>query len=344
MLGVSVYLQDLSLEYLRKCSELGVKSVFTSLQIPEEDYSDVNDKIKSLINCCNEYGLSLTPDVSPVTFEKLGLEANDFNSLKALGISKIRLDYGFDDVKHIKKLTDDFDILLNASVVDEQYISTLIKEKVDLTKLTMMHNYYPKEFTGLSNVSVLEKNRMFKKYGFKVQAFVCGDQLKRFPIYQGLITMESQRYMHPYVASVELLSQYLVDDIVIGDSMASMETLSQIHDFMENDIITIKAHFEPEYKYFYNDYYTVRKDLSEFSLRLNIPRIPDVPIGNNGIRFKGSITMDNMLYHRYSGETQIILNDLAADSRCNIIGFVHPQYLDLLKYISHNKKVRFISL
>ena len=45
MLGISVYFQDLDLHYLQEAKKCGVKYVFTSLQIPEEDYTSLDEKL-----------------------------------------------------------------------------------------------------------------------------------------------------------------------------------------------------------------------------------------------------------------------------------------------------------
>ena len=45
MLGISVYFQDLNLKYLEEAKKCGAKYVFTSLHIPEEDYSDLDQKL-----------------------------------------------------------------------------------------------------------------------------------------------------------------------------------------------------------------------------------------------------------------------------------------------------------
>ena len=47
MLGISVYFQDYDENYLKKAAQAGAKYIFTSLQIPEEDYSDLDQKLGS---------------------------------------------------------------------------------------------------------------------------------------------------------------------------------------------------------------------------------------------------------------------------------------------------------
>jgi hypothetical protein len=68
-------------------------------------------------------------------------------------------------------------------------------------------------------------------------AFVPGDALKRFPLYQGLPTLEKHRGMNPYVAAVELMTSYRVTDIAIGDSKAQLSTLQMIYDYMQQKVI-----------------------------------------------------------------------------------------------------------
>ena len=78
MLGISVYFQDLDLDYLEKAKECGAEYVFTSLHIPEEDYSDLEEKLPLFLKTCHNLGLKVVPDVSPVTFEKLQIKDKDY--------------------------------------------------------------------------------------------------------------------------------------------------------------------------------------------------------------------------------------------------------------------------
>lgn len=340
MLGISVYFQDLDYEYLKVCKEKGVKYIFTSLHIPEEDYSKLDSILPEFLSKTKEYGLIVCPDVSPVTFEKLGVEYGDFDTLKKMGFKALRLDYGFDDIQYIKTLINDFELMLNASVVNEDLIKSLIEENVDLSKITMTHNFYPKRFTGISREFLQKKNELFGKYNIKVQAFVCGDDLKRFPLYEGLPTVESHRDLHPLAAALDLLSLG-VTDIMVGDSKAKIETLEFINALLVDNTVHIKCAFEEQYHYLYNEIYECRKDASEDLIRLAVNREPNVVPFNNGIRKKGYITMDNCLMGRYSGEISILKKDLSADARTNTIGYIHPMYLDVLDYLLPSMKIKF---
>ncbi|MCI5773398.1 MAG: MupG family TIM beta-alpha barrel fold protein [Erysipelotrichaceae bacterium] len=344
MIGISSYFQDLSYEYLKKCSELGARYVFTSLQIPEEDYSNIDKQLPNFIEMCFKLNLSLIPDVSPNTFDKLGLKNNDFGKLKEIGFKHIRLDYGFDDVNYIKNLTKDFTVMLNASVVDEQSIKKLIAAEVDLKKIIMTHNFYPKRFTGLSSETLKQKNETFKKYGLVIQAFVPGNKVRRFPLYEGLPTLEEHRDKSSYISAIDLLHNYHVDDIFIGDSQANVEEIRYIYEYQNKKKMHISVYLDDKYKYLMEKEYTVRKDHSKYNLRLVSPRLENIEVKNNISRCKGAITIDNKLMGRYCGEIQICLEDLPADARVNVIGFVSPYYLDLLKNIDNDTNIQFITL
>ncbi len=341
MLGISVYFKDLDLDYLKQARECGAEYVFTSLHIPEEDYSDLNVKLPLFLQTCHTLGLKVVPDVSPVTFEKLQIENKDYLKLKEMGFEALRLDYGFDDYTIIKDLQKDFYLMLNASVVTKEYIEGAIQAGVDLSKIALTHNFYPLTGTGLSMESFEAKNKIFTEFGLTTQAFVCGDVLKRFPLYEGLPTVEKHRIENPFVAAVELIHKCNVTDVFIGDSKASIKTLRNIQEYMDKKIMRIPCHLEKDFEYLYDQELKVRKDQSETIVRLLLPRTENVPVYHNTIRRKGSIIMENVLAGRYSGEVHIAKTDLHFEARSNVIGFIHPEYIELLHEIDGTTLIVF---
>lgn len=343
MLGISVYLQDLDIEYIKKASEIGVKYVFTSLHIPEEDYSDIELKLPLLLKACTDYQLDLVPDVSPVTFEKLGVAFGDFSALKKLGLNTLRLDFGFDHITDVKKLQTQFELFLNASTVDEDYLKSAQVAGVDLSRIKAAHNFYPKSNTGLSTREFIRKNQLFQKYQIDILAFVPGDQLKRFPLYEGLPTLEIHRGWNSFVAAVDLMVNYGVKDIIVGDSFSKISTLKKIQRFMDENVLCLPANIDKSYG-LYEKNLDVRNDLSEYVIRIGsmgAPRLADVPIEKTGNRIAGTITMENRLSGRYSGEIQISKIDLPFSKESNIIGFVYPEYLKLLDMIQSETQIVF---
>ena len=333
MLGISIYFQDLDLKYLEDARNCGVEYVFTSLHIPEEEYSDLDQKLPIFFKQCQKLGLQVVPDVSPATFEKLNIQPHHYQKLKEMGFEALRLDYGFDDYEMIKTLQKDFYLMLNASVIDEEYLQGAKLAGIDLKRIAVTHNFYPHKETGLSLDYFQEKNKIFHQYDLTIQAFVCGDVLKRFPLYEGLPTVEKHRTMNPYVAAVELIHDCGMKDIFIGDSQASIPTLKNIKAYMENGEMHIPCHLESQYAYLYNQKINVRKDQPEKIVRLSLPRLSNVPVFHNTMRQRGYIVMENQLAGRYSGEVHIIKEDLPFEARTNVIGFIHPEYVDIVDYI-----------
>lgn len=155
-----------------------------------------------------------------------------------------------------------------------------------------------------------QKNNLLKKEGLHTSAFVVGDLVKRFPIYEGLPTVERHRGMNPYIAAIELLHEAKVDNVFIGDSEATVETLKYINEYLQNHIITILCNLLSGYKHLYNKEINIRPDQPENIIRLLLPRKPNVGIRHNIIRHRGSIVMQNRLAARYSGEVYLVKHDL----------------------------------
>lgn len=343
MLGISTYLADLDTEYLENAAEIGAKYVFTSLHIPEEDFSDIDQKLPLLLETCEKNGLLLVPDVSPVTFEKLGIAAGNMRELSKLGIKAVRLDYGFEDIEQLKQLQKDFYVLLNASVVDREFLTEAKKSGVDFTHLKVAHNFYPKTDTGLSEIYFSELNKKFIDFDLDILAFVPGDKLKRFPLYQGLPTIEKHRGRHPFVSAVELIYKFKITDVMIGDSLAELSTLKMIQEYMDNKVLTLPVCFDrSEDKKLYNQSFSVRKDMAEKVIRLVVPRIPKIAIGKTLMRNRGTITIENQLGGRYSGEIQICKEQLPFSPTTNVLGFIHPDFIDLIDYVDHDTTILFL--
>lgn len=344
MLGISVYFQDFNEEYLREAAKCNAKYIMTSLQIPEEDYSHLDEQLPSFLDLIHELDMELIPDISEETFRRLNLKSGDFKSLKQKGFHKIRLDYGFDDIETLKKLLLDFDIVLNASIVDETLLKELIDAQIDMSRISAMHNFYPRQDTGLKEEEFKEKNKLLHQYGIKIQAFVCGDDIKRFPLYEGLPTLEKHRNIHPYVAAIDLIRNYYVDDVFIGDSQACISTLNMINVYMNHNTILLPSFIDKDYQTLYQEILHCRKELSPNVIRITTPRVKNIRPRHNQYRRKGCITIDNELMGRYCGEVQIMKYDMPMDARCNVIGFIHPDFYEIFDLIDSHMDIKFIKI
>lgn len=344
MLGISVYLSDVDYEYLKYAASLGVRYIFTSLHIPEEDLSDLKVVLPQFLKTCESLEMEIIPDISPYTFEKLELENNDFIGLKNKGFSMVRLDYGFEDVSLVKEISKYFRIILNASLVDASYIEDLINIDFNLNNIHLMHNFYPRQDTGLDDNYFRKLNDVHQKYGLETSAFVVGDRKKRLPLFEGLPTLERHRYTNPYVAGIELLKNHGIDMIFIGDNQAKYTTLQFLNEFIEKGVVTLPAYLNQPYTSLYDKIIEIRQDTTKSLVRLKLDRKPNIPQLENNHRNVGSIVMDNKIAGRYSGEFQLVVETMPFTSRSNNIGWVHPDYIDLLKYLDNSIKIKFVEI
>lgn len=341
MIGVSTYFQDLDLEYLKEVVKLGITHVFTSVQVIEEDYTDFDNKFKNFLEFSKNNNLMLIPDIAPRALEKLGIE--EIDELKEKGFNAVRVDGGFDTLEQIKNLTKSFYVYLNASDVEPDFLKELMCNGCDLSRISVMHNFYPKVKTGLNKEHVHKINIAFKEYGVRIAAFVQGDKKLRGPVFEGLPTLEKHRGVNPFVAAIEL-KQIGVDDIYIGDSTADINTLEKMVKYDRTGIIDLEVQFIGKYKSLYNVESSIRRDITDDLVRVIYGRgeLSDIEQFNTLNRCAGAITLDNKLSGRYEGEINICKKNLPSDGKANVIGYVNPQYIDVFNYVSRNTYIKFV--
>ncbi|MFL2096392.1 DUF871 domain-containing protein [Marinilactibacillus psychrotolerans] len=350
MLGASLYLsqsEEMNMQNLKVLNEVGVKTIFTSLHIPEEDPEQTLSGLKRITGKIKNYGMNLMADVSSSTLEQYSItkeKAIDF--FNEFGITSLRIDYGF-SYTEIKTFSKHFQIILNASTITEETCTSLMKAGMNLSEVTVCHNYYPRENTGLDRNFFLKRNKYLKDKGFKIQAFIPGNLKKRGPIYAGLPTLEEHRNIDPLVAYMDLKETFLVDEVLIGDILMKESTVTRIKKWIEEEVIVLpitNVHTNlPEN--FYEIHHN-RQDVARDVLRSEDSRVALKGQSYEPIQAKqrptGSITLDNNLYGRYVGELQVTKRTLPADDRVNVLGQVKDASLGLLEHIAAGVKFQFM--
>ena len=180
---------------------------------------------------------------------------------------------------------------------------------------------------------------MFKKYKFTTQAFFAGDANLRGPLYQGLPTLEEERYYSP-LASILELKQMETDLIYLGDSGISDESLKQIDIYKNNQQIVLHTKMyhagdENLYDYILGKH-NQRPDPAEYVVRCEDSRmhqVPTIEVNNTSDRQLGDITINNKRYQRYMGEIQLLKRNLPANEKVNVVGKVVQRDLPLIKLI-----------
>jgi len=349
MLGASLYLSEgleNNLDYIEQMNEKGIKTLFTSLHIPENDSSKTLKQLKELTSRMNSHGMKLITDVSTHTLEMYEIEKNETKQFfKDLGITHLRIDYGF-SYKEIKNLSGEFAIVLNASTVDNDVCNELENVGVSLKNISVCHNFYPRENTALSRHALFERNHYLKEKGFNIMAFIPGNDKRRGPVYAGLPTIEEHRYKNPLEAYLDLTEHLLVDDVLIGDISMNEMTLDRIQEWIEHSVVSLDLKEVSEE--LPNNFYEIHSNRKDFAADVirsseSRPQLKNTVIEpmNNIPRPEGTVTLDNKEYGRYSGEIQITKKDLREDERVNVLGKVKKEDLGLLKYIVGEIKFKF---
>ncbi|MGN4426851.1 DUF871 domain-containing protein [Bacillus cereus group sp. MYBK30-1] len=346
MIGVSIYLSkervEKQEEWLEIAQKNGFSSIFTSLHIPEDDPNTYKELIQILGKQALKYEMELMVDVSPKSLHHLGITYENVEELVGWGITGLRMDYGIVP-KEIACVSHKMKVALNASTITESFWKELMAENIRVDHVEAWHNFYPRPETGLAKSFLQKQNKYLHECGIKTMAFIPGDGEKRGPLYEGLPTLEKHRHMRPLEAYLELVQECNVDKVLIGDISGSLESVQEIAS-ASGGIIPVR------YQSFMND-----SDAVQLIERVHTNRLD--PAGdvirsvesreennvvlqpvNTILRKRGSITIDNELYGRYTGEMQIVINDLPADKKVNVVGMVIEEDVSLLSYIGAGKK------
>jgi len=333
-LGISIYfsyeLEDIVSE-LKKAKDNGFKYAFTSLHIPEEDTSKYIDKINCFINTCKELQLFPIVDVSPRALSML--KVKEFKDLKKLGIEHLRLDFGF-SYDEIKELSKEFKLLFNASTLNEETYYELLKRDVNFNNVYGSHNFYPKKYTGLTEEKVKDINNRIHSYGMKTMGFVCGDKIKRGPLFEGLPTVENQRNDDVLYNALVLFKKLDCDIVIIGDFGLKDDSYRKLNNIL-NGFVEIDCKIDDKYSFFTKYIHHDRFDNSEFFIRSSESIYKykvdyQIDAFNTVDRMPGDICISNYKYLRYNGELEIMKKDLPSDERVNVVGKVDTKYLEFI--------------
>ena len=342
--GFSIYLsidiEDI-LKVIQKAKVANCKYVFTSLNILEEKLDKIK-KVNQVISLCNENNLNLIIDINSLSKNMIDIKNENIY---------LRIDDGL-SLDEIIELSSKYNIVLNASTVNEDDLNYLKNNNIDFSKVFSLHNYYPKRFTGIGEKYLLEQNLKYHKFGIKTMAFVKGDNL-RGPMVEGLPTLESHRN-YSFKKSVLDLFKNMVDIVLIGDNDIDDKNWQYFKYFSEN-IMPLKN----MKNILTNQIFEDRKDYSEYVIRSMIPKNIGTTrkefleyieknvgreflnkINNEEIK-KGDILISNFSAKRYEGELEIALKNIGKDETRSILTKVCNEDLELLEYISIFKRFLF---
>jgi len=338
---------DALVSYLKLAKGYGYTRLFTSLHIPEANPSRLLSDFQTFINEANVLEYSITADISPQALSMLGGNLSKASSLKNLGLSALRLDYGFSP-NQIAAFTHSsgLDVELNASTITPAILEQLFDAKADFTTIRACHNYYPRPETGLSFSLFAQRSKLLRDYGIPVLAFIPSFSCPRGPIFAGLPTLEKHRHLTPQLAAKELLASGLVDGLLFGDPLVAESELASVA-ALKATCIELQVIVEPDISAIERQIlfaeHTNRTDPGECVIRSQEARnlcSSVVPPRKAGPRQVGAVTIDNENYLRYMGEMQIIQSLLPTNPRVNLVAQVIPEEVFLLSHIGPGKSFR----
>lgn len=362
-LGFSIFVSTFeeSKERLRSLYTGGSR-IFTSLHIAEEVDATYAARAEAMCAYLREIGYGIIADVSKRTVDVFG--GTDIVAIaERLGVEALRIDYGFSE-DEMEAIARTFPVCLNASTVPRSTAERIARSAV---RASAMHNYYPRPETGLDRSFFDAANRRFADLGMEVYSFVPGQggsgaadrsgaaggarglngvRGLRGPLHLGLPTLEDHRDASPYAAFIDTVLSHRVDGVFVGDGLVGETDAGFVRTFAETGVISIPVEFDPRYAYLEGKTFTVRPDSPFRVARLAESREyatagSEIDPYNTVERKAGSVTMDNRDYLRYSGEIQIVREDLARDAKVNVIGKVPSNYRLLLKHLRNGGKLVF---
>ena len=336
--GVTVYVSAFESQkpMLEKLAKRKVP-VFTSLHIGEEVSDTYVEDVQAMCDWLHSQGFSIMADVSPYTLEHFEVDSLA-DLVTQLHLDNLRLDFGF-DLQSLADELQDVTLTFNAS--------TILGEMEAHEESFYMHNFYPRPETGL-DIELFERlNKQIRESKGKLFAFLSGDLDRRGPIFEGLPTLEHHRNLAPYAQYVDLIQTYEMDAVYLGDLNLSDKQLELILQFQEDGMIRMPVTFKQENEYLFNQLFTVRVDSPKGLIRVQesrefAQRGKEITPKEIMDRVRGTVTMDNARYKRYSGEVQIMREDYPADERVNVIGKLSDDYLLLINNLANGHQFIFV--
>ena len=348
MFGFSIFLNQELTEntkaYIKAMADCGFGGIFTSLHIPEDDATRYKKRLAELGALAKAQNLELMVDISGKALQQAGFSFEQPQELRALGVTGLRMDYHISN-QQIATLSHQLTVALNASTLTAQDIAELQQAGADFKNLEAWHNYYPRPETGLDQTWFNEKNHWLKAQGFTVQAFVCGDENLRGPLFKGLPTLEDQRDVTPFAAALAL--QQTVDRVYIGDGGLSKASQKKFATYLKTATISLLIEsLDASSQYVLGDHCNRQDDARDVirSAAARFKNIPNIPPLEMRDRLFGSVTLDNEKYLRYMGEIQLTKRDLPADEKVNVVARVVETDRALIPLITAGTKFKLESV
>jgi hypothetical protein len=342
MHGFAVYLgQNINKNYIQTMIDLNYDTIFTSMQIPEENDATKIEYLTSLLTFLQHTNITYIIDINPILLtESL---YNDLSFPNANIVIRIDNETSKAVVNDIIK--HGFKCCLNASTVSHHLLNDLYHSVTNFDQILYCHNYYPRPDTGLDCNHVAHQNKLILSFNNEavIYGFIPGSTT-RGPLHKGLPTLEEARFGNPIVNAHNLLATG-INNVLIGDSAINYDEASLISDYLHKQHISLNVTlFDKQYEQIFQHQHTSRPDNPATSIRSQEARsycqTTIMPL-NTDVRNKGDITIDNHLNGRYEGELQMMKSNLPSHPHVNVVGHIDEDDIALLHCIKGNYTFSF---
>jgi hypothetical protein len=302
--------REVLIDILEKMKAARQCVAFTSFQLQE--FPMQIEPMMEFIELTVSYGVNVIPDIAHKDLTKENILA-----LKKSGLKYLRLDE-FGDESLVERCGQAFQLVVNASTFKKEEMLVLQKLRLN-TQIIACHNYYPKEYTGISIKKLEKMNAYLKSLGAEILAFIPGDEPYRGPIRQGLPTVEEHRKCDKRFAICELINAQ-TDMIIVGDPYVNEETQKILSDFQKG-FVTLEAVVPEKLE---GKVLCDRTDASDYVFRVLGTRGMELLSSKVSVKNRrvGEINQANEYYGRYQGEVEITKQVLPADKRQNVVGHI----------------------
>ncbi len=377
-LGISVYPTEKNTKeikkYIKKCAENNFTKVFMHiLDINKNNLKEKLIQLKEISKFAQSNNMETLLDVDEGIYGIIKKTYDDLEFIKQLGISTIRFDTGFNG-KKLAILSHNklgIKIEINASGFLELE-NEMIENNPNYNQISASHNFYPQEYTGLSQTTWEIQSRKLKEMRFEVSSFVTlpkdSNSIGAWNINDGMVTLEKHRDLTLDLQVRELLATGLCDCAIISNMFATDEQIKHLgslklekeyfedlktFDKINNNKILLNVILEEgitdiEKEILFFNKHIGRGDYSEYFLRSSLPRNV---FKNKYIEVKeekkeyfevGDVLIGNNDFGKYKAEILIVTKRIKYDPRKNLIGKIPIKEHSLFKYISSWTHFQFL--
>lgn len=347
-LGISIYPEHSTPEkdeaYMKLAAHYGFSRIFTCLLSVKKPKEQIIEEFGDFVQKAHKLGFEVAADTAPFVFEHLGATPEDLSVFHEMGLDIIRLDGHFDDRQDVLITCNPFGIKIEFNGSNDTNLAGLIRHGANVSNMLVCHNFYPQTYSGLSFPVFTSFNQEWNRLGLRTAAFVSSNEENTYgpwPVYAGLPTLEMHRNLSMSVQVRHLLATEMIDDIIIGNAMASEEELLEISQVNLNkttiSIELAEGVSDLEKEILFSVSHTGRSDASEYYIRSSWPRVQykdcSIPVRNSNQDYfeRGDVVIVNDALSHYRAEVEVILKAIPNDGQRNLVGKIPEEEFMILE-------------